>query len=148
MGGQRRRLRLLPGLISQDDGTTQSYGSVTYAGLLSYTWANVKKNDRRVQAAFKWIRDNYTVDENPGIGQKTVYYYYMVFAKALQAMGEPVIVDANGRSHNWREELAAKLLSLQHPEGYWVNDKNPAEMQDNKVLVTAFTMMAIEAILQ
>ena len=47
------------------------------------------------------------VDENPGIGQKTVYYYYMVFAKALHAMGEPVITDSKGRKHNWREDLAA-----------------------------------------
>jgi hypothetical protein len=38
-------------------------------------------------------------------------------------------------------------LSLQNAEGYWVNS-NPAEMQGNKVLVTSFTMMAIEAILQ
>ena len=45
------------------------------------------------------IRDNYTVDENPGLGQKTVYYYYMVLAKALQAVGDPVIVDSRGRSH-------------------------------------------------
>lgn len=131
--------------FSQSEGT-RSYGSATYAGLMSYSWANVKKTDDRVQAVLKWIRNNYTVDENPGIGQKTVYYYYMVFAKALQAVGDPVIVDARGRRHNWREDLGRKLLMLQHPEGYWVNvDK--AEMQDNKVLVTAFTMMAIEAIL-
>jgi hypothetical protein len=56
----------------------------------------------------------------------------MVFAKALQASGESVIVDAKGGKHNWREELARKLLSLQHPEGYWVNT-DKAEMQDNKV---------------
>ena len=43
----------------------------------------------------------------------------------------------------WRK----KLISLQHPEGYWVNT-DKAEMQDNKVLVTAFTMQAMEAILQ
>jgi hypothetical protein len=30
------------------------------------------------------------------MGQKTVYYYYMVVAKALQALGEPTIVDAKG----------------------------------------------------
>ena len=47
----------------------------------------MKKEDARVQAVLKWVRDNYTVDENPGMGQKTVYYYYMVFAKALQAVG-------------------------------------------------------------
>ena len=128
-------------------GGTKSYGSATYAGIMSYTWANLKKDDRRVQGVMKWIRDNYTVDENPGIGQKTVYYYYMVFAKALQAIGENVIVDAKGQRHNWREDLGKKLLSLQHPEGYWVNPV-PHEMQDNKVLVTTFTMMAIEATLQ
>jgi squalene-hopene/tetraprenyl-beta-curcumene cyclase len=128
-------------------GETRSYGSASYAGIMSYAWANVKKDDRRVQAVMKWVRDNYTLDENPGIGQKAVYYYYMVFAKALQAMGEPVIVDSKGQRHNWREELAAKLISLQRPDGYWVNT-NPAEMQDNKVLVTAFTMMAIEAALE
>jgi squalene-hopene/tetraprenyl-beta-curcumene cyclase len=108
----------------------------------------VKKDDNRVKGVVKWIRDNYTVDENPGMGQKTVYYYYLVFAKALQALGEPSITDSRGRAHNWREELGRKLLSLQHAEGYWVNDKDSAEMQDNKVLVTAFTMAAIQAILQ
>jgi squalene-hopene/tetraprenyl-beta-curcumene cyclase len=136
-----------PGFSYHVDGGTRSYGSVSYAGLLSYTWANVKKNDERVQAVVKWIRDNYTIDENPGMGQKTVYYYYMVFAKALQALGDNTIVDARGRSHSWREELGRKLLTLQNPEGYWVNTV-PDEMQDNKVLVTSFTMTAIHSILQ
>jgi squalene-hopene/tetraprenyl-beta-curcumene cyclase len=133
---------------SQIEGTTRSYGSATYAGILSYSWANLQKNDRRVQNAFKWIGENYTLDENPGIGHKALYYYYMVFAKALQAMGEPIITDAKGGTHNWREELAAKLVSLQGADGSWVNDKNPAEMQGNRTLVTSFTLMAIEAILQ
>jgi squalene-hopene/tetraprenyl-beta-curcumene cyclase len=124
-------------------GETASYGAATYAGLMSYSWANLKKTDPRVQQVLKWVRDNYTVDENPGLGQKTVYYYYMVFAKALQAAGEPVIVDAKGQRHNWREELGRKLLALQHPEGYWVNEVKD-EWQDNKVLVTAFTMATIE----
>ncbi len=128
-------------------GETRSYGSATYAGIMSYAWSNVKKTDPRVQAVMKWVKDNYTVDENPGIGQKTIYYYYMVFAKALQAIGDPVIVDSKGRRHNWREDLGRKLIALQHPEGYWVNPVKD-ELQDNKVLVTTFTMMAIEATLQ
>lgn len=128
-------------------GETVSYGAATYAGIMSYSWANLKKTDPRVQSVMKWVRNNYTVDENPGVGQKTVYYYYMVFAKALQAVGETEIVDAKGQRHNWRDDLARKLLMLQHPEGYWVNT-DKAELQDNKVLVTAFTMLAIEAALQ
>ena len=128
-------------------GETRSYGAASYAGIMSYAWSNVKKSDPRVQAVMKWVRDNYTVDENPGLGQKTVYYYYMVFAKALQAMGDSTIVDAKGRRHNWREDLGRKLLALQHQEGYWVNT-DKAELQDNKVLVTTFTMMAIESTVQ
>lgn len=132
---------------SEVKDTTQSYGSGTYAGMMSYLYANLKKTDPRVQGTLKWIRNNYTLDENPGIGQKTLYYYYMVVAKALQAAGENVVVDSRGQRHNWREELANKVISLQSADGSWVNT-NPAEMQNNKVLVTAFTMMAIEAILQ
>lgn len=136
-----------PGFSYNADGPTRSYGSSTYAGVLSYTWANVKKTDPRVQAVNKWIRDNYTVDENPGTGQKTVYYYYMVMAKALAAVGEPTITDAKGRKHNWREELSQKLISLQHAEGFWVNPVKD-EMQDNPHLVTAFVLSALEAILK
>jgi squalene-hopene/tetraprenyl-beta-curcumene cyclase len=128
-------------------GETRSYGSGSYAGIMSYAWSNVKKDDRRVQAVLKWVREHYTLEENPGIGTKALYYYYMVFAKALQAIGEPVIVDGSGARHNWRDDLAAKLASLQKPEGYWVNT-DAREMQDNKVLVTAFTLMAIEAALE
>ena len=72
----------------------------------------------------------------------------MVMAKALQALGQPTLVDARGRSHNWREELGRKLLDVQYPEGYWVNAADKAEMHDNKTLITAFTMQAIQAILQ
>jgi squalene-hopene/tetraprenyl-beta-curcumene cyclase len=134
------------GLGWQNTGLN-SYGSMTYAGILSYSYANVKKGDPRVEAAVNWIREHYTVEENPGVGQKTVYYYYMVFAKALQAYGEPVIVDARNRQHNWREDLGKKLLQLQHPEGYWVNTE-PAEWQDRPVLVTSFVIIALEHILQ
>lgn len=130
------------------EGTeTRSYGSMTYAGLLSYSFANIKKGDPRVEAAVSWIKKNYTLEENPGVGQKTLYYYYMVFAKALRAYGDPILVDAQGRRHNWSEELGRKLLEVQHKEGYWVNT-DPAEWQDNKVLVTAFTLIALEHLLQ
>lgn len=135
-----------PGMGWQDTGQN-SYGSMTYAGILSYAYANLKKGDPRVEAAMNWIRQHYTLDENPGVGQKAVYYYYMVFAKALQAYGDPIVVDAKGRRHNWREELGKKMLELQHPEGYWVNTE-PAEWQNNKSLVSAFTIIALEHALQ
>jgi squalene-hopene/tetraprenyl-beta-curcumene cyclase len=135
-----------PGMGWKDTGQN-SYGSMTYAGILSYIYANLKKGDPRVESAMNWIRQNYTLEENPGVGQKTVYYYYMVFAKALRAYGEPILVDSKGLRHNWREELGKKMLELQHPEGFWVNT-DPAEWQTNKVLVTAFTLIGLEHALQ
>ena len=136
-----------PGLSKVEGGLTTSYGSATLAGVLSFSYANLKKGDPRVDAALRWIRDRYTVDENPGMGQKTVYYYYMVLAKALAAVGEPTLTDNQGRSHAWREELSRKLISLQHQEGFWVNPVTD-EWQDNKVLVTSFVLSTIEAILR
>jgi len=135
-----------PGMGWQDTGQN-SYGSMTYTGVLSFSYANLKKGDPRVESAMNWVRQHYTLDENPGVGQKAVYYYYMVFAKALQAYGDPIVVDAKGRRHNWREELGKKMLELQHKEGFWVNT-DPAEWQTKKSLVTAFTIIALEHALQ
>jgi squalene-hopene/tetraprenyl-beta-curcumene cyclase len=120
---------------------------MTYAGLLSYSYAEVGPDDPRVQAALDWIRKHYTVDENPGMGAKALYYYYLVFAKALAALDQDVVVDGAGVRHDWRRDLGGKLLGLQHPEGYWVNEE-PAWWQDNEVLVTAFTVQALNHLLR
>jgi len=136
-----------PGFSYAEGGGTESYGSVTYAGLLIYSYAKVRRDDPRVRVALDWIRKNYTVEENPGMGLRTLYYYYLVFAKALNAYQESIIVDEEGVSHNWREDLGKKLLAEQHPEGYWVNE-DPSYMQDNKVLVTSFASLTLEQILE
>jgi squalene-hopene/tetraprenyl-beta-curcumene cyclase len=128
-------------------GETRSYGSMSYSGILSMTYADLKKTDPRVQAVSKWIRSNYTLEENPGLGKTTLYYYYMVFAKGLRALGETSLVDAKGQKHDWREELVKKLTELQKPEGYWVNLDDPSYWQDNKDLVTAFTSTALNHVL-
>lgn len=128
-------------------GETRSYGSVTYAGLMSYSYASLKKDDPRVQGALKWIREHYSVDENPGLGHKALYYYYFVFAKALDAYDETIIEDASGMKHNWRVDLGQKLLDEQGEDGTWLNLKEPSWMGDNKVMMTTFALHALEHIL-
>ena len=44
----------------------RSYGSMTYAGLLSLIYADLKKDDPRVSAAYEWIRHNYTLGGESG----------------------------------------------------------------------------------
>ena len=96
-----------------DQGGLRSYGSMTYAGLKSMLFAGVKPDDPRVKAALKWLSDHYTLEENPGLGQAGLYYYYHLMAKALDAMGQPSFADAAGKKHDWCDEMAAELLKRQ-----------------------------------
>jgi len=119
-----------------------SYGSMSYAGLLSFAYCEVPKNDPRVQAALDWLRTHYTVEENPGMGKQGLFYYYMVMAKALSAYGEPYLVDKKGQKHYWAVDLVNKLAELQRPDGSWVNTEK-RWMEDNPSLVTAYCMIVL-----
>ena len=47
-------------------GGLRSEGGMTYAGLKSFLYAGVSKDDPHVKAAVAWVRKHYTLDENPG----------------------------------------------------------------------------------
>jgi squalene-hopene/tetraprenyl-beta-curcumene cyclase len=128
----------------------RSYGSMTYAGLKSMIYAGLKRDDPRVKAAMEWIRKNWTLDENPGMrlnkpdqAKNGLFYYYNVFARALDAYDEPVITDAKGTKHDWRAELIQKLAAQQQPDGHWEGEKR--WMESDPVLSTAYAVQALEA---
>lgn len=131
---------------TKPDGTKgfRSYGSMTYALLKSMIYADLSKSDPRVVAAFGWISSNYTLDENPGMGKSGLYYYYHTFASALAAAGDDSITDAKGVKHDWRKELAARLIDLQRPDGSWFNDQRDRWNEDNPVLVTSYSVLALQ----
>lgn len=129
-------------------GGQASYGSMTYAGLKSLIHANLSQDDPRVQQAFSWIGKNYTIDENPGLGPQGLFYYYHTMAKSLEAYGMDIITDAKGKKHNWKEELAGKLIALQHSDGSWVNKTHSRWMEDNPVLVSCYVIIALTEILK
>lgn len=126
----------------------RSYGSMTYAGLLSLIYADVNKNDPRVQSAFEWAVKHWTLEENPGMGDQGLYYFYSVLSKALAAFGRDSI-PASGQSQVlWRDALAKKLINLQKVDsktghGYWVNSNNRF-WEANNVLVTSYSLIALE----
>ncbi|MBN1853189.1 MAG: terpene cyclase/mutase family protein [Pirellulales bacterium] len=125
-----------------ETGGLRSYGSMTYAGLKSMIYAGVGPDDPRVQAAFLWAKNHYTLTENPGIGSAGLYYYYHTFAKALDAMEATTITDSNGRPHDWRRELAEELARAQKPDGSWVNS-NSRWLEGDPNLVTAYCLLAL-----
>ena len=124
-------------------GSPRSYASMTYAGLLSFIYANVDKNDERVQAAVKWIQEHFTTEENYGMGAQGLYYNYHTMAKALRLYGEPILTDAKGISHDWYRELAEKLISVQKPEGFWANEES-RWMEALPVLATSYAILSLD----
>lgn len=130
--------------------TTQglrSYGSMTYAGLKSMIFAGVDKNDRRVQAALGWVREHYSLDENPGLGQQGLYYYYHTFAKALATLALDDVVDAKGKKRDWRADLIRALAKRQNADGSW---SNPTKrwLENEPRLVTAYALLALSHALE
>jgi squalene-hopene/tetraprenyl-beta-curcumene cyclase len=125
-----------------DNGGLRSYGSMTYAGLKSMIYCGANADDPRVKAAVEWARKHYTLEDNPGMGDAGLYYYYNLFAKALAATKQPTITDAEGKSHDWRKELVVALLERQQPDGSWVN-KNARWMEGDPNLVTAYALLAL-----
>jgi squalene-hopene/tetraprenyl-beta-curcumene cyclase len=124
-------------------GGLRSYGSMTYAGLKSMIFAGVGPDDPRVKAAVGWIRNHYDLTTNPGMGAAGLYYYYHTFAKALDALGETVLKDQQGREHNWRSELIDVLAAAQQPDGSWVNQQNDRWLEGDANLVTAYALLAL-----
>lgn len=131
----------------REDGRTalRSYGSISYAGLLSFIYAKLSANDPRVVAVKEWLGRNYTTEENPGMGAQGLYYYYQTMSKALTAANIDKLQLEGGKEVDWRSELGSKLLSAQREDGSWVN-ANGRWMESNPVLVTAYTVLSLAQI--
>lgn len=123
----------------------RSYGTISYAGLLSYIYADLKHDDPRVKAVFKWLQDNATLNENPGMGQDGYYYYLHLMAKGLSTYGVDQLELKDGKKLNWRKEVALKLIDLQKADGSWANTSGRWWEKDPN-LVTAYSVMALEFI--
>ena len=126
----------------------RTYGSMTYAGLLSLIYADVDRKDPRVQSAVDWAANHWTLDENPGMGDEGLFYFYNILGKALDAFGSDTIVQEGKEPVRWREDLVRKLVSLQKRDkkdpdkGFWVNTNNRFWEKD-RVLVTAYTIITL-----
>ncbi len=123
-------------------GGLRSYGSMTYAGLKSMIYAGVGKDDPRVEAAYQWVQEHYTVRENPVMGNNGLFYYFHTFAKTLDAIGEEEIIDQHGVTHRWRSELASELASSQLKNGSWINE-NERWLEGDPNLVTGYVLLTL-----
>ncbi len=127
------------------DDPIPSNAGMTYAGLKSMIYAGLRKDDVRVKAALGYITKHYTVEENPGQGQRGLYYYYHTFARALAALDQPTLVDSEGKTHDWRADLIGALARRQEPNGGWVN-REDRFMEGDPNIVTSYGLLALAAV--
>jgi squalene-hopene/tetraprenyl-beta-curcumene cyclase len=123
--------------------TLRSYGSISYAGLLSYIYADLRRDDPRVKAVSDWLKNNYTLEENPGMGKAGLFYYYHTMTKALQLSGISDLEGPTGKHVNWRQDLALKLIELQQRDGSWANE-NARWWEKEPALATSFAILSLE----
>lgn len=130
------------------DGRTiyRSYGSASYNGLLSLVYAQVDVSDPRVKGVLEWINRNFSLDENPGLGQAGLYYYFHTLAKGLTLAGIDSLPLKGGGSIKWRPALAKRLIDLQAADGSWTNQLSGRFWERDPHLVTAYTVLTLETI--
>jgi len=135
-----------------DKETINSYGSMTYDGIKTYIYAGLKKDDPRVKAAIEWVRRNYAIDSHPGFPSDEkrsqlsgLFYYYLLQARAFDAMGEKTFTTFDGKEHDWAAELGEQLLKVQKDQKMWVND-NPRWWEADPILVTSYVLNTLNAI--
>ena len=120
----------------------RSYGSMSYAGLLSFIYADLDKEDPRVAACVDWLEKNFSVEENPGMGQEGLYYYLHTMAKGLTVAGIDKIPGPEGKMINWRVALTKKFLNEQEKDGSWVNE-NGRWWESDPILVTSYAILSL-----
>lgn len=133
------------------DGRTRyrSYGSMTADGLRALLRLGVPFEHERVQAAARWMTQQFSAEANPGafpreaeLRRASSYYYYAwSAAHALRAMGATEIDTGAGRVH-WARALAEALLARQRPDGSWANASMELR-EDDPLVATPFAMAAL-----
>lgn len=131
-------------LGDDDEDAWRAYGTVTYAAMKTLLYAGVDEKDPRIKSVWDWLKLNYTVTENPGMGKAGLYYYYNTMPRALNAKGVEVVTDNAGIEHHWRKELIGRIVKLQREDGSWINE-NPRWWENQPVLSTAYCIRALNA---
>ena len=122
-------------------GGLRSYASMTYAGLKSMLYAGVGPEDFRVKAATKFLKKNYSVTSNPGMGPAGLFYYLQTMSKALALVGAETFESDTG-SRSWRSDILEQLQKTQKVDGSWTNPE-PRWMEGDPNLVTGYALLTL-----
>jgi squalene-hopene/tetraprenyl-beta-curcumene cyclase len=126
-----------------------SYGSATADGLRALLRCGLPRDSPRVQAAYQWLENHFSVSNNPGafpsdrevLRNATYFYYCWSLAHALTAMGVEEVRTEEG-SLRWAEVLAEELIRRQQDDGLWINRFTDAR-EDDPFVATSLAAAAL-----
>ena len=123
-------------------GNAATTAALRLAGLLS---SGVARDDPRAQEALGALRSHYAA--LLGRTADTAGFYHDIFALtiALRAYGEPTVSGDDLGEHDWRAEVAGRLIDAQAFDGYWAN-ADPARSEDNQLVASSLALLALETI--
>lgn len=137
---------VITGNDSKERTALRSYGSMSYAGLLAFIYADMDRDDPRIASVMSWLQKNFTLDENPGMDAQGLFYYYHTMSKALTITGTEHLMTPEGERIDWKEDLALEVMSRQLSDGSWYNEESNRWMEDNEILVTAYSLLTLQHI--
>ena len=89
-----------------------------------------------------WAGKHWSVDQNPGMGTKGLFYYYNIMAKSLSLYGDQ-FKDAQGKAIPWKAQLIKKFAKEQQKDGHWINS-DASLWEGDAALVTAYSVLALQ----
>jgi squalene-hopene/tetraprenyl-beta-curcumene cyclase len=97
-----------------------------------------------VRSTLDWASRHWTLEENPGVGDQGLYFFYNVIGRSLTAAGikEIPVAGEEGKTINWSDELIKKVDSLQKEKGNWVNT-NGRFWENDPVLSTSYSILSL-----
>ena len=141
------------GAFIDEDGVERHRSALTmsYAGMLSYLYAGVSRDDKRVQAAKAWIQNNWNPEipnRNPELtgtdAQMGGFFYYLkVMSRTLDVYGNDTLRLTDGSEINWRNEIISTIVSHQNDDGFWLNEYG-RYWEADPVLSTAYALLALQ----
>ncbi len=137
----------------------RSMKGMTYAGLLSYIYAEVDRTDPRVEATVNWAVNHWGLaprdaasggapSRDTEMEKEGLYYLLNVMSKGLAAYGQDVLRPAAGEPFNWRVHMIETLVGLQKTDaktgqGFWINEVG-RYWESDPVLVTSYALISLQ----
>ena len=139
---------------SLQTGRTDQIGPFGYDDLLPFVYFDLAPEQQIALRAREALRAYYTPERNPDLtkryggegfvpGTQGLFYYYFLVSKALTCFRQPALVTADGTSHVWADEIAARLVRAQRPSGEWSNP-DPQWWEGEPVLATSYALLTLK----